>query len=118
MKHIRHGKLIIGCLYATTLVLLLATNPTHLSLTALLIPLLSFFTAFYFTIRWMIMKFKNTNKNFSSKKVSILAALITGLPFLCVLLQSIGQFSVRDFITLVVLFSVLYFYLMRGQVFL
>jgi hypothetical protein len=117
MKHIRHGKFIIGGFYLTTFILLLATNPKHLSLTILLVPLLLFFIAFYFTVRWIILRLKATNKTFSSKKASILAVLITGLPFLCVLLQSIGQFSVRDFITLVVLFGVLYFYLMRGQVF-
>ncbi len=113
MRYIRRIKFILP-LYLIVVALLLFTNPQHLPLALLLLPLLVFFVALFLTIKMLMEHFARDNgASPTSKKQAVLAAIIAGFPVLCLLLKSVGQMSVRDFIILLVMFGLLGFYVNR-----
>ncbi|HUD81454.1 MAG TPA: hypothetical protein VMR08_02405 [Patescibacteria group bacterium] len=56
------------------------------------------------------MKVFASNTDKLNKKRSTQAAIMAGFPVICLLLLSIGEFSLRVFVTLLLLFLVLWFY--------
>ena len=116
MKRLNTNQITIILLYALCLLIFAATNPQHLPVSLLLVPLIALFIAFLFTTRWVVFKIASRkNSKLSKKRLGTLAIILAGFPFLCILLQSIGQFSLRDLAMLAVFFSVLWFYLVRSQ---
>ncbi len=116
MKRLTRNQIFAIIFYLITFIILLSTQPQHLPVAVLLIPLLTFFMAFLLTVRWAVFKFaRSRDSRLSKKRLDILSIMIAAFPVLCVLLQSIGQFSFRDLIMLAVFFIILWFYLVRSQ---
>ena len=116
MKKLTRSQLAAIFLYSICLIILVTTNPQNLPVAVLLAPLALLFLALLLTVRWAVFKVGDSrNSKLSKKRLNSLAVMVAGFPFLCILLQSIGQFSVRDLAMLVVFFGVLWFYLARTQ---
>jgi hypothetical protein len=96
-------------LYVIGFSILLTTDPQKLPLIVLIIPFIIFFLALYLTVKIFIAIF-GTDIDKLNKKSSIQAAIIASFPIICLLLLSIGQFSLRVFITFFLLYLVLWFY--------
>lgn len=90
------------------IIMLTFTNPTRLSSLALIAP---FFLLFL--ILWcgsfLLLRASNFGRNRSLR----LGIVLSGLPIGLLLLQSIGQLTIRDVITILVFFGVAYFYIDR-----
>lgn len=96
-------------LYLIGFSILLTTNPQNLPLVVLIIPFVILFLALFFTFK-IFMKVFASNTDKLNKKRSTQAAIMAGFPVICLLLLSIGEFSLRVFVTLLLLFLVLWFY--------
>jgi hypothetical protein len=99
------GITLLGCL------LLFTTNPQKMPLPVLILPFILIFVLLWLPLRMVLRYFYPIT---SKRKLAIFAALLAVFPVVCLLLQSVGQFSSRDFITLAALFVVLWFYLNRA----
>jgi len=99
------GLVLAGCL------LLFTTNPERMPLPVLILPFILIFVLLWLSIRMLLRYFYPTT---TKRKLSFFAALVSSFPVVCLLLQSVGQFSSRAFITLTALFVVLWFYLNRA----
>lgn len=88
--------------------LLLFTNPTKLPSILLIVPFILIFTAIW------TYSFKLFQKSNVSKLRSVrLSLVLAGLPVSLLLLQSIGQLTMRDIITILAFFGLAYFYISR-----
>lgn len=105
---------LIVLLYVVTLILLITTDPQQSSLIVIIAPFVVLYFGILLTLRVLI-SYAYKGKNISSRKRTALAAIGAGFPILCLLLQSIGQFSLRDLITLIALFGILLFYTDRAS---
>lgn len=110
MHHRKHlyvimGLVILGCL------LLLTTNPERMPLPVLILPFIIIFILLWLILRIVLRYFY---PGLTKSKMRVFAALLAAFPVVCLLLQSVGQFSSRDFITLSALIVVLWFYLNRA----
>lgn len=100
-------------LYAAGSLILVSTNPQQLSPILLLVPFLIFFGALLVTAVYVEMLF--TKRNWVNKKSLLEAAMIAGFPMFLLLLQSVGQLSIRDILTLVLLLGFFVFYIVRTR---
>lgn len=99
--------------YILGLLLLISTNSQHIPLIILVLPFVIFFAAFTLSIL-LIMKYVDNGKSFIISQRRLLSAgLIASLPIITLVLTSIGQFSFRSFITLLILFGIASFYINR-----
>jgi hypothetical protein len=88
--------------------LLLSTQPNTLPSIVLIVPFVLIFV-FIWTISFMTFR-----KYAVSKLRSVrLSLVLAGLPVSLMLLQSIGQLTIRDVITILLFFSLAYFYISR-----
>lgn len=99
------GIMIIGC------ILLFTTNPQRMPLPVLILPFILIFALLWLLLRMILRYFYPQTPK---RKLDFFAGLLSAFPVVCLLLQSVGQFSSRDFITLAALFVVLWFYLNRA----
>ncbi len=97
-------------LVTSTLVLFLSTNPQKMPLLVLIFPFVAIFL-----LAWALMSslLRYFNGSLPTTKRRSRAAIIAAFPLSCLLLQSVGQFSLRDFVTITLLFAVAWFYLNR-----
>ena len=100
---------IISCAASATLFfLLIGTNPTQLPSWLLVVPFILLFSAI-----WSI-SFSNFRSHGLSRLRSVrLSLVLAGLPVSLLLLQSIGQLTVRDIMTILAFFALAYFYISR-----
>jgi hypothetical protein len=99
--------------YILGILLLISTNPQHIPIIILILPFVIFFAAFTLSIL-LIMKYLDNGKSFVVSQRRLLSAgLIASLPIISLVLTSIGQFSLRSFITLLILFGIAGFYINR-----
>ena len=96
-------------LYVVGFSILLTTNPQKLPLILLILPFVIFFGALFFTIKTCIQKFGRRRSKLN-KKSSIQAAILGSFPIVCLLLLSIGQFSLGVFMTFSLIYIVVWFY--------
>jgi hypothetical protein len=101
-------EIILFCMAALAL-LLGATQPTKLPSFVLIVPFLLMFCALALGIS-LIIAWRSSK--LTAKNVRI-GALGAALPILLLVLQSIGQLTVRDVLIIVVLFVLAYFYVAR-----
>jgi hypothetical protein len=107
------------CIYlATSLltlgVIIISTEPSRLPLLVLAIPFVLIFCIIYFAgITVTTVVAKSTHKPTFSRRPALLAA---ALGVSCIALQSTGQLTVRDVITLIILLSIIDFYLRRTSI--
>jgi hypothetical protein len=93
------------CLLATLLIFV-TTNPNTLPSYFLVIPFLLLFTGLSLglasLLHWLGMP---TNRSLK------LGVFYASLPVILIILQSIGQLTIQDVITIVIIFSISYFYI-------
>lgn len=109
------GKVLL--VYAVGIIYLLTTDPQKLPSFLLILPFLILFVAIYLTIVELFRLLRRDENQkvvgFSVSKPRRIAALIAALPTLLLILQSIGQLTVRDTLTTLAIFVIGYFYLVR-----
>lgn len=99
----------ISCISAVLLLgLLMATNPTSLPSWVLIVPFILLFATI-----WFISFSKFRSHDMSRLRSVRLSLVLAGLPVSLLLLQSIGQLTVRDIITILAFFALAYFYISR-----
>lgn len=98
---------IIG-LASTLGVFLLSTDPYTLPLIFLIVPFLLLAALIYLVFRTLLGRLMS-----SKRKVRSIAGVTTGLLMLVILLQTIRQLSIRDFLIVGALFVGLTFYIRR-----
>jgi hypothetical protein len=108
MSSARKAAYLAGICLAGLLVLLLTTQPAQAPAPVLIMPFLLLFlflaSGFYGVARW---------RGVSGGRSMGLALLLAGVPTILLALQSLGQLSWRDTVTIVVLFAVAYIYMSR-----
>ena len=110
MNHKKQLYAVIGIILLCC-ILLFTTNPQKMPLPVLILPFILIFALLWLVLRMILRYFYPETPK---RKLSFFAALLSAFPVVCLLLQSVGQFSSRDFITLAALFVVLWFYLNRA----
>jgi NADH:ubiquinone oxidoreductase subunit 3 (subunit A) len=88
--------------------LLFGTNPRNISSAALIAPFVLIFIVLFLTASYFL-RLKGLTKRASW----IIATFIALLPTLLLVLQSIGQLTIRDVATIIALFAIAYFYAIR-----
>ena len=110
MNHKKQLCAVIGIIFIGA-ILLFTTNPQKMPLPVLILPFILMFVLLWLLLRMLMRYFYPLTPK---RKLDFFAALLSAFPVVCFLLQSVGQFSSRDFITLTALFVVLWFYLNRA----
>lgn len=90
------------------LILLMATDPSKLPSFILVIPFI-----LIFTIIWSLSFSSLRGANMTRLRSARLSLVLAGLPVSLMLLQSIGQLTVRDIVTILAFFGLAYFYISR-----
>lgn len=109
----------IFILFFIGIVFLLTTNPKNIASILLIVPFVFFFFSIFFAVLLLFEGFNNDagKKNIFRKRVMrprLVAVLTAGFPILLLILQSIGQLTVRDTITACVIFLLAYFYIAKS----
>jgi preprotein translocase subunit YajC len=94
---------------AALLVLFMSTDPAKVPSFLLIVPFILLFVSLMFIIS-SFLQYKGYTKNRSLQ----VAALSTAAPVLLLVLQSIGQLTIRDILTVAILFALSYFYMSRS----
>src|SRR6185437_13863079 len=106
--------------WACTLLLLLLTTPSKLPSAVLILPFLLLFIAIYMTVLEVLHLLRGGEQNrivgMRASRPRLIAGLIAGFPVLLLVLQSIGQLTAWDVLTVVALFIVAYFYIIKSSV--
>jgi len=97
----------IGC-FVALLALLLGIDPNNVPSFVLVLPFILLFTLLLTGIAYFLER-----QGLDGKKSLKIAVLCASLPILLLVLQSIGQLTVRDVLTVGLLFIVSYFYVSR-----
>lgn len=93
---------------ALLFILVLTTQPSKLPSLVLILPFIFVFTAIW-TFSYAVFQKYSLSKLRSVR----LSLVLAGLPVSLMLLQSIGQLTVRDVITILAFFGLAYFYISR-----
>jgi hypothetical protein len=112
MKKPNRRLLVVVLLSIATLTYMFAANPGDLPLPLLVVPFLLFLVIFYLVARWLLASFFS---NLDRRTQKVAGLLLASLPVLLMVLQSIGQLSVRDLLIVFVLMAGLAFYLRRAD---
>jgi len=99
---------IAGGGFFALLVIFLAVNPNHVPSFFLVIPFILLFTLLLSGILYLL-----GLRGVNNKKSIKIASLCASLPILLIVLQSIGQLTIRDVLTVLLLFAISYFYISR-----
>lgn len=97
-----------GCLLAL-LILFFGIDPNKMPSFLLVLPFVLLFALLLAGIMFVLEK-----RGVGSKKSMKIAVLCASLPILLLVLQSIGQLTLRDVFTVVLLFVLSYFYILRA----
>src|SRR5215216_2271305 len=102
--------LIIGSIcMATVLLLFLVTDPNRVPSFILILPFLLLFVALLLLVS-ALLRWQGMSKTRSIR----LAVVFSAIPLILLVLQSIGQLTVRDVLTMAVLFTLSYFYVSQS----
>lgn len=99
---------IFSACFCVLIIFLLSTNPSALSPIFLTLPFLLLFLCLFLVI-FLLMSFRQGNVQRNLWQSALLAAF----PVILVAMQSLGQLSWRDAITILFIFTVIYVYLSR-----
>ena len=92
-------------------IMFLTISPNNVPSFLLVIPFILLFTLLLSGIFYLL-ELRGVN----SKKSLKIASLCASLPILLLVLQSIGQLTIRDVLTVLLLFAISYFYISRTAV--
>lgn len=96
--------------FVTLLILFFITDPNKVPSFVLVLPFLLLFLVIFLLISHILEK-----KGLPDRKRLKIAALGAGMPLVLLVLQSIGQLTVKDVLVLSVLFVLSYFYIVRNN---
>lgn len=106
--------------WACTVLLLLFTSPANLPSAVLIAPFILLYISIFVTVKELMHLLRGGDQNkivgMKASRPRLIAALIAGFPVLLLILQSIGQLSTWDILTVVALFIVAYFYIVKSSV--
>lgn len=105
----KRSYIIAGLTLGSLLVVLFATDPSHVSSVGLIIP---FVLLFIFLASLFLLYFERTD--FSKSQQLRLSALAAGLPCMFLVLRSVDQLTARDVVILVGFFCLSCFYVTRA----
>jgi hypothetical protein len=94
--------------FAGLLILFMATEPTNVPSFILVLPFLLIFIVLLSLFSWLLQK-----RGMAGRRSWRIGALSAAIPVALLILQSIGQLTVRDILTIAALFSLSYFYITR-----
>lgn len=119
MRH-RNYKLVLAFINAGGVLLVLTTTPQHLPLVVWILPFVVLFVDIYVLAYLLLRRYPHLGKNkVRPQDVGSMrrfqALLIASGVILCLLLESIGQFSLRDLVIIAVLFGILWMYVARSS---
>lgn len=97
-----------SCLFVLV-ILFFGTDPNKVPSFVLVLPFLLLFTILLYLIAFLLEK-----RGFSNRKSLRIAVLCAGVPIVLLVLQSIGQLTLRDVLVLSALFILSYFYMSRS----
>lgn len=97
-----------GICIAILFILLVTTQPSRLPSLMLVVPFVLLFTAIWY-FSFSVFQGNNMTRLRSAR----LSLVLAGLPVSLLLLQSIGQLTVRDIVTIFAFFALAYFYISR-----
>ena len=115
-KGVKHDMKIsfwIGGTFIFVLIFLLTTNPQNLSPIFLIVPFILLFLLLFMAIIYVAMTAVKLGHLPPTNKNLLFAGLLAGYPVMLLLLQSIGQLSARDVITLTLLLIISSFYVKK-----
>jgi len=95
------------------LLIILSTNPQSSPVVVLIIPFILLYILFFSIVSGLLRKNIRTLQDKHSRARRSLAAVIAALPVILLALQSIGQLTIRDAVTLLIMAVVLGFYVTR-----
>jgi hypothetical protein len=104
------ASIIAICLAGVTL-LFATTDPSKVLSPILIVPFLLIFISL-----WSFVSFVLQQRGMTKTKSTRVGGLCAGIPLLMLILQSIGQLTLRDILTIAALFSLSYFYISRTTV--
>lgn len=104
----KRNLIIGGTALAALLVLFISTDPAKVPSFVLVFPFLLLFTLLL-NLAFILLRMRGVTVSRSMKT----GALCAAVPILLLILQSIGQLTVRDVIALAILFTLSYFYMSR-----
>jgi len=104
-----------SCLTLLTLALLLTTNPQSLSPILLVVPFILFFLILLLAGTYITAAITKADTLYLPRKSLVLTALVAAYPVTLLLLQSVGQLSTRDAITLTLLLIISGFYVSKSS---
>jgi len=105
-------KLALLGLSGVTLVLLLTvTDPSKVPSFVLIIPFV-----LLFVVLFLFMLVLSTKKDWSRAKTIRRSVVLAGLPTTFLIMQSVGQLTIRDVISILAIFIIAYFYVSRAVV--
>jgi drug/metabolite transporter (DMT)-like permease len=96
--------------FIALVLLLFETDPRSINSVALVAPFVLIFLILFFIATYFL-----RIRGFARSTSWIMAAFIATLPTLLLVLQSIGQLTIKDVATLVALFVIAYFYVRRAD---
>lgn len=102
--------LLFGLLAIMLIALFLGTNPQQLPSVFLVMPFLVIFSALFWGAKWFILR-----RYSNIRKANRIAVLCASLPTLLLVLQSLGQLTIKDVGITTVLFILSYFYIARNM---
>lgn len=100
-------------LYAVALGMILFTNPQTINPGLLAVPLLAFSLAFFLTMLQLARRWTSARHERLNGRTKFALITVAAFPALLLLLQSIGQLTLRDIITLIIILLLLSFYISR-----
>lgn len=101
--------IVAGACFLSLLVLFFGTDPNKVPSFVLVIPFLLLFALLLSVFTFLLEKWGLSN--YKSLRIGILCA---GVPLVLLVLQSIGQLTLRDVLVLAALFVLSYFYISRS----
>jgi phosphatidylglycerophosphate synthase len=104
----------LGVFILVGLVLFTLTNPQHVAPAVLVVGFFVLFGIFYSALR-LVGRKKGLKERLRPLQYNGLMIGAAALPVMLLALQSIGQLTIRDTITLIVIFVAGYFYVSRQQ---
>jgi uncharacterized membrane protein len=101
--------IISGSCLAVVLLLFMTTDPNRVPSFMLIVPFLLLFASFLLVTSTLLQR-----QGMSSARSLRLGVVFVAIPLILLVLQSIGQLTVRDVLTVAILFSLSYFYVSRS----